>query len=329
MARNEQAERGAAEYGREALEQWAEAARYGARALAARREAAKDKPGLKERLDPTPSDKGGKAGDLADMALAKLGSPGKLASKVKLGSRMVERVTGGGGEGRGEEGDEEAAADEAAVDEQAGTEASEENGVAAGDAVGAGAPLPIQSSIDVALPVAAVFDLCTRFEEYPQIVDRVSAIEVEDDTHFTVVVRAGKREHDLSVELLDERPEERLDWECEGELEHSGVLTFHPLAPRLTRLELTIERASESSLQQLTRIFGLPERLLGQELRRFKAVAELWEDGKAYEPAAIGPPADEGEPERDEEEDEEPEGDEEEPGDDEDSDRDQEADSED
>jgi len=302
MARNEKAERGAADYGREALAQWAEAARYGARALAARREAAKDGPSLKERLDPTQTDKGGKAGDLADLALAKLGSPGRLASKVKLGSRVVERVTGGGAGGR-EEGDEEGTvADEPEAEEAA------ENGVAAGDAVGAGAPLPIQGSIDVALPVAAVFDLCTRFEEYPQIVDRVSAIEVEDDTHFTVVVRAGKREHELALELLDERPEERLDWECEGELEHSGVLTFHPLAPRLTRLELTIERASETSLQQLTRIFGLPERQLEQELKRFKAVAELWEDGKAYEPAAIGPPAEEGEP-----------------GEDEDSDRDQEA----
>jgi uncharacterized membrane protein len=300
MARNEQAERGAAEYGREALAQWADAARFGARALAARREAAKDGPSLRERLDPTQTDKGGKAGDLADMALAKLGSPGKLASKVKLGSRLVERVAGGGGESR-EEGDEEGAAEA----EAAAPEGGEENGVAAGDAVGAGAPLPIQCSIDVALPVEAVFDLCTRFEEYPQIVDRVSAIEIEDDTHFTVVVRAGKREHELSLELLDERPGERLDWECEGELEHSGVLTFHPLAPRLTRLELTIERASETSIQHLTRLVGLPERLLGQELRRFKAVAELWEDGKAYEPAAIGPPEEEGEPDQDEEADSE------------------------
>jgi hypothetical protein len=103
-------------------------------------------------------------------------------------------------------------------------------------------------------------------------------------------VRVGKRQHELSVELLDELPEERLDWECGGELEHSGVLTFHPLAPRLTRLELTIERASESPLSHLTRVIGLPDRVLAQELRRFKAVAELWEDGKRYEPAEIGAP---------------------------------------
>ena len=92
MAEAKHAQPGAAEYGREALTQWAEAARYGMRALAARREEAREGPSLRERLDPTQTDKGGKAGDLADAALAKLGSPGRMASKVKLGSRLVERV---------------------------------------------------------------------------------------------------------------------------------------------------------------------------------------------------------------------------------------------
>lgn len=278
MSQTRQAEKGAADYGREALLQWADAARYGVRALAARREAAKEGPSLKERLDPTKTDKGGKAGDMADLALSKLGRPGRLASKVKLGSRLVDRVTPSGERGETDEGDGGAE-----------VEAPEANGVAEGDGVGAGAPLPIQASIDVALPAEAVFELCTRFEEYPQIVDRVTAVEVDDDSHFTVLARVARRAHELSIELLDELPEERLDWECVGELEHSGVLTFHPLAPRLTRLELTIERASEGPVEHFGRILALPERGLKQELRRFKAVAELWEGGKDYEPAEIGP----------------------------------------
>jgi uncharacterized membrane protein len=305
MAQSDQTQRSPTDYGREALEQWAEAARYGVRALKARREATGDKPNLKERLDPSQVDKGGKAGDLADLALARLGAPGRLASKAKMGSRLVERVTGGGAGGEEVDTGEEDV-DTGSGAEDVDTDSAEENGVAVGDGIGAGAPLPIQGSVDVALPVAAVFDLCTRFEEYPQIVDRVTAIEVDDETHFDVTVRVGKREQQISLELLDELPGERLDWEGVGELEHSGVLTFHPLAPRLTRLELTIERASEGSLEHLKRIVGLPERILDQELRRFKAVAELWEDGKDYEPTEIGTLI---EPE--EEEPEEPEQDEE------------------
>src|SRR4051794_310794 len=150
MAQSGQKQRGAADYGREALAQWAEAARFGVRALKARREAAIEKPNLKERLDPTQTDKGGKAGDLADLALARLGAPGRLASKVKMGSRLVERVTGVGTGGK-----EVSSGEEDVGEEDAGTDSGEENGVAAGDGIGAGAPLPIQGSIDVALPVAA------------------------------------------------------------------------------------------------------------------------------------------------------------------------------
>jgi uncharacterized membrane protein len=294
MGPTQQADKGAAEYGREALSQWVEAARFGVRALAARREAAKSGPGLKERLDPTKTDKGGKAGDMADLALSKLGKPGKLASKVKLGSRLVERVAPSTGQHESGEDDADA---EVEAPEAPEAEAPEENGVAEGDGVGAGAPLPIQASIDVALPVAAVFDLTTRFEEYPQIVDRVSAVEVDDQAHFTVIARVGKRAHQLEIELVDELRDERLDWECVGELEHSGVLTLHPLAPRLTRMELTIERDSEGLVEHVGRLLALPERGLKQELRRFKAVAELWEDGKGYEPTEIGPAAAEEPPE--------------------------------
>lgn len=278
------AEKGAADYGREALSQWTDAARLGVRALAARREAAEGKPGLaegkpslRERIDPTKTDKGGKAGDVADMALSKLGAPGRAAAKVKMGSRLVERFVGSGEAEAPEEADEAVA------------EPVPEADPSAGGGAGAGAPLPIQGSIDVALPVAAVFELCTRFEEYPQMIERLSEVDVEDDTHFTVVARAGKSQHRLSIELVGEEAEERLDWECAGELEHSGVLTFHPLAPRLTRLEMTIERDSEGPLAQLVRVIGLPERALRQELRRFKAVAELWDDGKRYEPSVLGP----------------------------------------
>lgn len=305
MSQIGQAEKSAAQYGREALVQWADAARYGAKALAARREAAKVGPGLKERLDPTKTEKGGKAGDMADLALSKLGGPGRLASKVKLGSRLVDRVVPSGGP-RGSEDERDGAPEPAA--------AAEGDGVAAGDGVGAGAPLPIQVAIDVALPVAAVFELCTRYEEYPQIIERVTAIDVEDETHFTLVARVGGRSHQLSIELVDERPEERLDWECVGDLEHSGVLTFHPLAPRLTRLELTVERDSEGMAEHLLRLLALPERGLKQELRRFKAVAELWEGGKSYEPAEIGQsPVDEPPEEEADEEEPEEEADEEEP----------------
>ena len=48
---------------------------------------------LKERLDPSKTEKGGKIGDAADALLEKMGPPGKLAAKASLGSRVIDRIT--------------------------------------------------------------------------------------------------------------------------------------------------------------------------------------------------------------------------------------------
>jgi len=86
-------EKGAGEYGREALSQFRDAARYGAKALAERKAAAgasKGAAALKERAAG-----GGAAaelGELADAALARFGKKGKLASKLGVGHRLVDRL---------------------------------------------------------------------------------------------------------------------------------------------------------------------------------------------------------------------------------------------
>lgn len=282
MSPSQNADKSAAEYGREAVAHWVEAARLGARALSERRKA-------------------GAAGEEAGAADEQAGG---LAAKVGLGRRLVERLLpGDDGEG-GEEGGEPAPPAAAAEDDHLFDDT---------------APMPIQESIDVAVPVAAVFDLCTRFEELARFSERISEIEIEDDTHFTVEIKIGARQQALAIELVGEEPEERLDWEAVEGFAHAGVVSFHPLAPRLTRVELTIEPESESVVERLLRFAGLPERAIRQELRRFKAYAELWDEANDYRSADFKDPgteaadeeaaaeAEEAEPEEPEPEEEEPE----------------------
>jgi uncharacterized membrane protein len=347
-------EKGAAELGREALAQSRDAARYGAKALAERKAARgaskgadrlkgqaaglkdraadlkdrapsiRDRPPGKEQKGtsssvkdqlPIPRAGGGAAtelGELADAALARFGTKGKLASKIGVGHRLVNRLL----PEPEEEADEEPDAPEPEGEEAAGGDAPD------GDEhlFDARTPIPIQESIDVAVPVAAAFDLCMRFEELPRFSDRIEEVDVEDDTHLTVLIKLGRHRRTLGIEIVGEEPEERIDWDGVEGIEHSGVVTFHPLAPRLTRVEVTIEQPSERLRERLLRSIGMPERTVRQELRRFKAYAELWDEANDYKSADFKDPAS-APPEDEEPEDEEPpedeEGEEEEPPEDE------------
>jgi uncharacterized membrane protein len=271
MAGSQTSEKGAGTYAREALSEWGKAARYGARAIAAkRRERSDERPPLKERLNPATTDKGGRLGDVADVVLSKLGTPGKLASKASVGSRIVERMRD-----RKDAVGSPSEADEAQTPK---AEAREQPSQADANGFGDGGPVPIQESLDVAVPLRAAYALCTRFEEYPEFLDRVAEVDEIDDTHVSFVAKVRGRPRELDVEIIDTRPNERLDWECAGEVEHSGVISFHRLAPRLTRMELTVELQPEGLLERVSRATHLTERAIRDELHRFKAYAELWEE---------------------------------------------------
>jgi uncharacterized membrane protein len=308
-------EKGAAELGREALTQFRDAARYGAKALAERK-AARGASKAKDAVASKAKEGGaGELGELADAALARFGKKGKLASKVGVGHRLVDRLLPEPAEEVDEESESESA-DGADGAESAESEDVQGDGTPDGDEhlFDARTPIPIQESIDVAVPVAAAFDLCLRFEELPRFSDRIEEVDVEDDTHLTVLAKVGAHRRTLAIEIVGEEPEERLDWDGVEGIEHSGVLTFHPLAPRLTRIEVTIEQSSEGLRERLLRSVGLPERTVRQELRRFKAYAELWDEANDFKSADFKDPASEP-PEEDVPEDEEAPEDEEPPED--------------
>lgn len=300
MSPTKNADKGAGEYGREALAHWTEAVRFGAKALSERK-GPNGGGGVKERLKealPSGEDSGGgDLGELADAALAKFGKTGKLAAKVGVGRRVVDKLLPEGEDDGGDGGGEPEAAQ---VEEDSDEHLFDDS-----------APMPIQESIDVAVPVAAVFDLCTRFEELDRFSERISEVEVEDDSHFAIAVKIGARHRTLTIEVVGEEPEERLDWEAAEGFAHAGVVSFHPLAPRLTRVELTIEPQSEGTVERLLRLAGVPERAIRQELRRFKAYAELWDEANDYRSADFKDPgteaADEEAAAEEEPEDKEPE----------------------
>ena len=274
MAGSRTDDKGPGHYAREALVEWGKAVRYGVRAVAEkRRERSEVRPPLKERLNPSKTDKGGRLGDVADIVLSKFGTGGKLASKVSLGSRIVERLRDGSSGGSGDDGD--------AADRPAAAEASAANGLPAN-------AVPIEESVDVALSVGAAYALATRFEEYPKFLDRVRAAERADDSHVTVEAKVRGRTRELEIEIIDERPKERLDWECTEGVEHSGVISFHRLAPRLTRVQLTAEFEPQGLIERLSHGVHLTGRAVRDELHRFKAYAELWEeDSDEHEPAEV------------------------------------------
>ena len=90
------------EYAKEAVSEWGNAVRYAVEAAGPVAKRARERLSdrwshrrsharLRDQLNPAKTDKGGRIGDAADSILEKLGTPGKLASKASIGSRVVDK----------------------------------------------------------------------------------------------------------------------------------------------------------------------------------------------------------------------------------------------
>lgn len=133
--------------------------------------------------------------------------------------------------------------------------------------------LPIQVSIDVAVPVAVAWDEWMRLQSITEGVDRIEQVERDGDLLFGRV--AGARGRDWEAEVLDERERQSFAWRSVQGSDCAGLVTFHELSERLTRVELDLDVLPTGPVQALAFASHLAHRRAEAELRRFKAQLEF------------------------------------------------------
>jgi uncharacterized membrane protein len=183
------------------------------------------------------------AGEVAD---EKLGGAKKLAG--------LKDLFGGSGEGDGSDSEE------------------------ATEAHGSGRRMPIQQSVDVAVPIGEAYDQWTRFEDWPKFMHRVDSAQQIDDSTVSMSTKVWGVTKQFEAEIVEQRPDERIEWHTDEGLMHSGVVTFHKLAPRLTRIEVSMDVKPDSLLEKAGRGMRFTKRAVRGDLHRFKAFVEMEEE---------------------------------------------------
>lgn len=149
--------------------------------------------------------------------------------------------------------------------------------------------LPIQRSVDVAVPLRVAWGEWMAFAFIPEGVHTITEIERDGDLLAGRV--AGPGGPDWWAEILDERDEQSFAWQSHASSDCAGLVTFHELSDRLTRIELNLDVIPITVAHALRLFAHLADRGAETDLRRFKAQAELINpdlyeegDGDAREP---------------------------------------------
>jgi uncharacterized membrane protein len=158
------------------------------------------------------------------------------------------------------------------------TGGDENGGGDAGDGTGKGRRMPVQQAVDVAAPIDIVYDQWTQFEDYPKFMHRVERVEQEDDAHVVFHAKVWGINRRWETEIVEQRPDERIVFKTVNGMQLTGVVTFHDLAERLTRIELNLDVDPEGPIEKMARGMRVIKRAARADLKRFKAYVEMHED---------------------------------------------------
>jgi uncharacterized membrane protein len=148
-------------------------------------------------------------------------------------------------------------------------------GVAGGKSKGTGQAkaMVIEESIDVGVPLSTAYNQWTQFTEYSKFMKGVEGVEQVSETETNWRTKVFKSRRTWKATIQEQIPDERIVWTSEGPKGSTkGVVTFHELAPNLTRVLLNIEYFPDGFVEKtanLWRAAGRRARLDLKNYRRF------------------------------------------------------------
>jgi uncharacterized membrane protein len=143
--------------------------------------------------------------------------------------------------------------------------------------------LPIQRWTDVAVPVETAYEKWTQFEEFPKFMHRVLSVEHEDDDRVKWQEKIWFSKRQWEAEILENRKNDRIVWKSVQGTSHVGMVSFHKLDTRLTRVLVTLDFRPSGMMEKMASGLRFVKRAVQADLARFKAYVELGEaEGAEY-----------------------------------------------
>jgi len=143
--------------------------------------------------------------------------------------------------------------------------------------VGKGRRMPVQQAVDIGVPLSTAYNQWTQFEEWPQFMHRLDQATQEDDCTVSFKTKVWGMSKEFVGQIVEQRPDERIQWSVKEGVIHTGVVTFHELAPRLTRVQVTLDVEPGSLIEKAARGMRHVKRAVRADLARFKAYIEMQE----------------------------------------------------
>lgn len=129
-------------------------------------------------------------------------------------------------------------------------------------------------AIDIDVPVRTAYNQWTQFESFPAFMDGVDAVDQLDAEHQRWQVEIGGVSREFVSKITEQEPDQRIAWRSTKGPNTAGVVTFHRMGERKSRVTLQMEFDPEGFLEQVGDKLGFVAHKVDGDLQRFKRFIE-------------------------------------------------------
>ncbi|HEX3593129.1 MAG TPA: SRPBCC family protein [Pseudonocardiaceae bacterium] len=129
----------------------------------------------------------------------------------------------------------------------------------------------IIEDIDVGVPVRVAYNQWTEYTEFPTYMKKVENVDQEADEKLSWKAQVFWSHREWEATIEEQVPDELIVWSSKGQKGHvDGAVTFHELAPRLTRILIVLEYHPQGLFERTGNIWRAQGRRVRLELKHFR-----------------------------------------------------------
>jgi hypothetical protein len=129
----------------------------------------------------------------------------------------------------------------------------------------------IMEEFDVGLPRRVAYDQWTQFADYPSFTKKVESVDQESDEKINWRAQVFLSHRTWESTIIEQVPDERIVWKSKGPKGYvDGAVTFHELAPSMTRVLLVAEYHPDGFFEKTANLWRAQGRRLRLDFKHIK-----------------------------------------------------------
>ncbi|MFI1502468.1 SRPBCC family protein [Streptomyces platensis] len=133
--------------------------------------------------------------------------------------------------------------------------------------------------LDIGVPLRTAYDHWTQYEKFSSFTKGVRNVSLHDETTSDWKAKVGPSTRGWKATVQEQVPDERIIWTSEGAKGSTrGAVSFHELAPNLTRIVLVVEYYASGFFEKTGNIWRVQGRRLRLDFKHFQRYVTLTDE---------------------------------------------------